>query len=128
MLPPQAPVSGGPLPATPDLVHLLGCGGSAGERSNPENPEGVEAESQDPAQPTRKQGKGAGGTAGWCEEIDEEEEAPPLGRAWQSGRCFTIPMTVLYRISPDLGQARPFHWTGNVSLSVKTCQPCVERT
>ena len=76
-LPLLTPADGSP-PIIPDAIGLLGCGGF------------------DAAD-------GAPCGRGW----EEDEEEPLLGHAWETGRCFTIPMTVMYRISTDLGQVLP---------------------
>ncbi len=104
--------AGAPLPLIPDALRLLGCGGGGGGEP-PGEPgsggggaaQGSPAAARPPgAGPWQAEGSGGGGG----EEEDEEEEAgePKLGHAWQTGDCLTIPMTVMYTFSSDLGQAR----------------------
>ena len=94
-LPELAPADGGAPPIIPDAIGLLGCGGANAEA--PARPSAASAEMD-----AERLGGTDGGRGGGEGERDEEE--PLLGHAWETGRCFTIPMTVMYRISTDLGQ------------------------
>lgn len=95
-LPKLAPADGGAPPIIPDTIGLLGCGGA-----NAEAPQGPPSAAS--AERSRERSGGAGDVPGGGEGEGAEEE-PLLGHAWETGRCFTIPMTVMYRISTDLGQ------------------------
>ena len=115
LLPPlaaPADPAGPPLPLIPDSLRLLGCGGGGGGGEAPGEPGWVGGGmAQGLTAAARPRGAGyweARGGGGEEEEGEEEEEAaePKLGHAWQTGDCLTIPMTVMYTFSSDLGQAR----------------------
>lgn len=100
VLPMLAPANGGAPPIIPDTIGLLGCGGPPAEA--PPRPAASAASAETDTERSRGAGGGQGGGEG-----EGEEEEPLLGHAWETGRCFTIPMTVMYRISTDLGQVGP---------------------
>ena len=97
-LPMLAPADGGAPPIIPDTIGLLGFGGPTADGSP--RPSTAFAAS---AEMYAERSEGASGGQGRGEGEGDEEE-PLLGHAWETGRCFTIPMTVMYRISTDLGQ------------------------
>ena len=98
-----------PLPAIPDLISLLGSS-SPPQVSDTEReaPDGAWAEASEAASSgAASQGDPGEAAADTSRSTTmKNRKAAPPGTAWRDGTHMTIPMTTLYELNPETGQAR----------------------